>query len=483
MQSIKNWESIVVPNDSPNGPATGQATMANLRYSDVVEMSHTSSSQQAAIQTLTQGIAMMDAIEGPGALALGNAVRRIVPHIVESAMVLGYAPWRPDQDGLPPIARPGDVVIVWRKDQGNPANGHWAPKAAESALGPRGTGGWHLEIIDPPCPPPRTSGVDCIAETPALASMLMSPCARSYSAAARQQLIEHQWLNRDRFNSAPSAFTFIRRDLGNTGGKLRPWPRDVNAGVSSNLHTSSVGPDNASDFRTLISRRAETIRGLSAQTAKERDTYARRAAIKMSTTAMGRAGAAFGPVPTDHSEFAVSDGKEMTAAPMLLSTIDGHLHFSKARHTVLVLCGVPPQAIGESVNSERNASNHRQYEVAMGLFHASLRRMRQLINSILEKCGIDVKFVATTPIHNIDALAPILTTGALHRKLAGVHNIEMTDLNPAAIKQWQSSLLEAPQTGSKRSKGVDDPSKDPMEGRDSGLEKKRAKRNHVEPEP
>lgn len=444
-----------------------------LTYAALLEMSNTSSSQQAAIQTLTQSIAMMDAVEGKDAKLLQRSLRLIIPHIVESAMILGYVPWRKNSDGLPDVAPPGTVLLSWKQ---NATRGKWVPKAAATAQNLKGTRGWHLDILDPPYSP--MSGSIFMDEI-LPAWKLMSPCVRSYAAAARQQLIEHQWLNRDRFNSTPGAFTFVRKDLGNADGKMRPWFRDVNAGLSSNLHASSADADNASDFRQLISKRAETIRELSAQTARERDSYARNAAIRTASTPQGRAEAAYGPIQTEHNEFAVSDGKEISAAPTLLSTSDGHMHFARARQTVLVLCGVPPQAIGESVNSERNASNHRQYEVAMGLFHASLRRMRQLINTILTACEIDAKFVGTTAIHTLETLAPLLKPEALHRKLSEVHNIPMAEFDRSSIEKWQASLL---QPDAKRKQPTsDDPTAEPTEQRDSELEKKRAKRNKVEP--
>ena len=77
---------------------TGNTT---LTYAALLEMSQTSSSQQAAIQTLTQSIAMMDAIEGKDAKLMQAPIRLIIPHIVESAMILGYVPWRVNGDGVP----------------------------------------------------------------------------------------------------------------------------------------------------------------------------------------------------------------------------------------------------------------------------------------------------------------------------------------------------------------------------------------------
>ena len=118
----------------------------------------------------------------------------------------------------------------------------------------------------------------------------------------------------------------------------------------------------------------------------------------------------------------------------------------------------------------------------MGLYHASLRRMRQLINTILEECGVGVEFVATTPAHTIETLAPVLTTAALHRELAASHNLSAGDFDPVAIAAWQASLLTGGAPGAKRkTPGEGDPMAEPAEQRDSELEKKRAKRNHVEP--
>ena len=60
MNAIKQWESIV---SQPTGLiATGPAAsqLNKLTYTDLVDMARTSSSQQTAIQTLTQSISQMD---------------------------------------------------------------------------------------------------------------------------------------------------------------------------------------------------------------------------------------------------------------------------------------------------------------------------------------------------------------------------------------------------------------------------------------
>jgi hypothetical protein len=472
MAGIIKWEQMVNSGASGGWDGSAAAPVPNsLTYEKLVNMARTSSSQQAAIQTIVQGIAMMDAISGPQTKTHGPAARLVVAHIVESAMILGYVPWQITQGGMPQVANPGDVLLARDAKSG----GGWAPIAHKRAPWLRGTARWKLNILDEPYV--VESVVSMTMQMPISASQLQSACARSYTAAARQDVIEHNWISRDKFNSSPSAFTYMSKDFGNAAGKLRPWFRDVNANMSTNLHfsTSEVDTDNPSDFRELISRRADTIRELSKNTAMERDSFERRVQIKNASTLQGRAEAAFGPIAQDHQEYAISDGKDLKPTPTLLSTVDGHMHYAKARQTVLLLCGVPPQAIGESVNSERNASNHRQYEVAMGLYHASLRRMRQLVNDILEECGVGVQFEATMPIHTLESLAPVLKTDSLAGLMAKTHNIDTKLFDMEALALWQTSLLGGAKVV------PDDPAEVPNEQRDSKLEKKRAKRNHVEP--
>jgi hypothetical protein len=399
-------------------------------------------------------------------------------HIVENAMIFGYVAWRPGSaatNHLPVIAAPGDVDIAWRAT--SEKTGTWVPVASRRAQWLRGTKGWRLEMFDEPFRP-ESAAIHASARPATIEpKMLRSPCARSYTAAARQQLIEHQWLCRDKFNSAPSAFTSIRKDFGNADGKLRPWFRDVNAGAASALHTASAHADvdDPHDFRALISNRADTIRQLSAHTAIERNTMERRNAMKATTTPHGRAEAAYGMAPVNHSEFAISDGKEIKTAPTLLSTIDGHMQFSRSRHTVLILMGVPPQAIGESVNSERNASNHRQYEVAMSLFHATMRKFRLMINRIMEAADCRATFVAALPTHTLESVGPVMSTESLKRRFSETHNIDIGDIDSGRLKLWQDARLA--------DEGGTEPENSDPDVRQSGLDKKKAKRNNVEPNP
>lgn len=451
---------------------------------NLIEMATTNSSQNIAIQTIIQGLEL-DAVrnEGPHDTA---TLRTLAGHVVENAMIFGYVAWRPELTSIsnapdvsvPVIAAPGDVDIAWHSATSSAETGHWVPVASSRAHWLRGTKEWRLAVFDEPYRPDQPGFAAGGTPQAIPVSSLRSACARSYTAAARQQLIEHQWLTRDKFNSAPSAFTSIRRDFGNSDGKLRPWFRDVNAGTGSALHSASTlaDTDNAQDFRALISNRADTIRQLSENTARERDSIARRTAIRDATTVRGKAEAAYGDVPSLHEEFAISDGKEIHTTPMLLSTIDGHLQFSRSRHTVFILMGVPPQAVGESVNSERNASNHRQYEVAMALFTATLRRFRVLVNNILESSGCNAEFVAALPIHTLESIGPVMKTSALKRRFAETHNIDEVEVDPARLKKWQDSCLAENDGAAATETENSDP-----DVRQSTLDKKKAKRNKTEP--
>jgi len=482
--TIINWHAATViagndmiPSQKANvGGAAARADHPVASADDLIAMARTNSSQNSAIQTIIQGIEL-DACRNTGPHDAAS-LRTVAGHIVENAMIFGYVAWRPgskDTNYLPVVAAPGDVDIAWKSTSAK--TGKWVPVAARRAQWLRGTTGWQLEMFDEPFRP-ETVPVTATARPMTIEpSLLRSPCARSYTAAARQQIIEHQWLCRDKFNSAPSAFTSIRRDFGNADGKLRPWFRDVNAGTAAALHSASAHADvdDPQDFRSLISNRADTIRQLSAHTALERDTMERRSAMRAAVTPHGRAEAAYGMAPVNHTEFGISDGKEIKTAPTLLSTIDGHMQFSRSRHTVLILMGVPPQAIGESVNSERNASNHRQYEVAMALFHATMRKFRMLINRIMQAADCGATFVAALPTHTLESVGPVMNTESLKRSFAETHNIETDDIDSDRLKLWQDARLADEGGGGAENSDPD--------VRQSGLDKKKAKRNNVEPNP
>lgn len=97
------------------------------------------------------------------------------------------------------------------------------------------------------------------------------------------------------------------------------------------------------DFNALIHRRAETIAALDDATEQDKN---RVIAAEQQFTGVKNPESGRGA----HLEHVITDGKEYKAVAPLVTQTDSAFHFNRTRQNVLALLGVPPQAIGESVN-------------------------------------------------------------------------------------------------------------------------------------
>ena len=150
-------------------------------------------------------------------------------------------------------------------------------------------------------------------------------------------------------------------------------------------------------------------------------------------------------IETHHQEFVLTDGKTMNDSKSLLSCGDATFQYNRVRQSVLLLMGVPAQALGESVNTERNAANNRQYETAMLLYAGTIQRVRTLLNSIFEHYGksggkYPLSVAHITP-HAVETLAPILKTEALASAFADVYSISIDSIDLTRLKTYQDALI------------------------------------------
>ena len=418
------------------GPHRITPTQEHVSISGLIRMARTSNSQSTAINTLAATI-----MHGP--LRWSKTATELTPietqffqrsfnKIVESAMIMGYIVWRVKQ-GVIEIAEPGAFLLRWVSNK-------WHPVHSSATVSAKGSRDWHIAIYDEPATHPgrdtSTFGTALTPHNTITSRDLRSACSRSYLDALRQQALERQYLQRDRFNAAPAAFTSISKDIGNTSGNQRTWFRDVNMETSSRLAGATGPPARSSDFDALISNRADTLKRLSENTAAERRLHEKDNH----------------DIPEDgidlelrHREYVLTDGKTPTDTKALMSCTDAIFQYNRCRHSVLASMGVPAQAIGESVNTERNAANNRQFETAMVLFQATVRRMRQCINEILATVSpsrFPMSYAHMTPTV-IDALAPILTTDAMLDGLCGIYDLPASSFDKEKISVFQEAMLTA----------------------------------------
>lgn len=365
-------------------------------------------------------------------------VETFLEHVLTSIVAAGFVAWRTTPSGELQVADPDNIEVSRRNQKYHMRVRHGPSR------------GWRLVVVYPPPVRPRAgqaagAGAFKPLKTPgsaaASADTLLpwewqSPTVLGYPLLQRLIDIERNWLRRDEHNSRPEVFTIVSRDLKPVGSSTMHWFQ--NSGPAQ--HSLGQRPNRAT-FDDLIQKRTDAITKLG-----ERSTAARRAILRPGSGGMmndPRAAAE----PTHHGEHAVTDGREMHETRALLSLIDGREQYARARHAVLLSLNVPPQALGESVNSERTAANRVQYDVAMGLFTRSIDRWRRLLNSILKDATIDesgrhLRYAQGVSMLQLAAVAPLLKPEAARQLYAQAYQLPV-DL---FAKQFEFSTDKTPQT-------------------------------------
>ena len=219
-----------------------------------------------------------------------------------------------------------------------------------------------------------------LVEAPLKHTASHSPIGHLSSAAIRAQVptaalaeVVHNWMQRDRLNSVPAVFTKVSDELKQQNGSDRAWFRNVN----SNDAMSTRAQDIDMNFHTLVHRRAETIQQLDAITNQARSRNGQ------TRTPVG-ATAFASPDDTEHAEHIVSDGRDFVERKSLASMADAKLQMDEMRHAVLFAFGVPPQALGKNINSERIASSNRLTEMALTTYTSFIKLLRSRIGAAIK---------------------------------------------------------------------------------------------------
>ena len=348
----------------------------------------------------------------------GEAAEQFVVGVVRSAFVAGFAVWKTTKAGRLLVAHPDTTVVRC-------VDGEWA---VESVLAPDWDDdkGWNVSVLYPP-PVHVTTPAPWNWRSPLIASALLNE---------RVAQMESNWLERDTHNSAPSAFTTVSGKLEGSGagaGSLQ-WYKG-NAVDAINLQGNDVEVADES-FQQLLQNRADLITELEEHATMRRERIVTEASEgllhdpRLSTKRR----------KVEHKEHAVSDGMEIREGKVLLSTIDGRFHYDRARHQLMLELGVPPQALGESVNSERAGSNAAQYEVAMTLFSRTVSRYRRFVDTVLEKAtvtegGKRIEYRPGVTKTQLIKLTPLLKPEKAVELYADVYELPTSFFDPERIAE------------------------------------------------
>ena len=348
-----------------------------------------------------------------------------VQSLVRQFMAYGYAVWRNARGTL----QTAENAVVSRK---TPHSRWKVTQLPDSTVATRG---WRVHaFVHPPVWALEPSAWDW-----------PSPLRASLPHLRVVEQIQANWLSRDSHNSRPSVFTNIDLQAhvaagGAVDGKAVHLPAyRTLGGPELNPAASSY----AGTFQQLIDDRHDAIRKLSEKSTLEREAILGAGPV----TPLDHVNRATEPAAELlHEEHIVTDGKRHTETKTLLSTSDGRFHYDRARQNVFFSLGVPPQAVGETVNSERTASAAATFDTAISHFLATVRIYRNAVAAVLQEAttlptGEHVAFEPGLSSIQLERVMPYLKPARAKRLLAQVYELDPADFDLERITAQTAARL------------------------------------------
>ena len=344
-------------------------------------------------------------------------IKKLILHLnLFGYAVYRYVPKRKRTGNPIHIAPPEAQSFVFTKNR-------WIMKSTNSAAGQqlKGTKYWKTIIMN--APERMFRGADETME-------FTSAGWRSLSDVQIINSLEENILRRDEYNSAPMVYTEISPSISGSGTQ-RPWFSRPNS-------ERSAVPIVPRDFNTVVEERAETIAMLDEIT----DETRQRARERYSTGYQLGTGGAPPEEIREHKELIVSDGRKAAPVPFLRAPEECYRLLVKYEHRILFQYGVPPQTIGENINSERNAASSRLADVSLDVFETTCNKIRHLVNKALHDMSVfvtgnDDMFIQIRPCvskFKLAKLEGILKPSAAKRMYACAYSVSPDDIDSSALK-------------------------------------------------
>ena len=425
------WENINVVERA------GQAAVAQESIRPLARLFREDATQQLAYRTLVSevlrgGLAWHvadtdmadDTVPVPGwwGVFVKDAIRSIV--------LTGCFVYRKirTQAGVPVclVADPADtdnIRVLW-----NTKTLRYEPSVA--------TGGWRFGMIEPPertrSGPPGERAQTITNNFPCRGVRhTNSACARARLPTVQLRALVANWVDRDRVNSAHTVYTTVSSELRSQNGSDRQWFRNTTSSDVMQTRSSDIDVD----FHTLVHRRAETIAALDGETNMRRSKAAGAAAA----SSVGMLGEP--PAPEDaHEEHIISDGREYTEARQLGSQPDSKLMMDELKHAILFAFGVPPQALGRNINSERIASSGRLTECAITTYMSLIKTFRDTIGAAVRAetttdKGSYIGFAVCLSPYELENVQHLLTDKVCRTMVARTNNIPESFIDMAKLRR------------------------------------------------
>ena len=445
---IGRWADSFEPRGGGGERAAKRAAkrrrLTGLTMADLATFFEMSSLQKLAVDTIQTALMHDDIVwcTKGGTPVSGNrppppGIDYFVTEMVRHCALVGFAVWRVTERGALELADIEHMTIAFDGTA-------WAPCPIGASYAD--TGGWCISFTDEPRRPPEAT-----AALPVTASVaiLRSACAKSFDDAARAEIIEMQWQSRDLHNSRPAAYT-----MTNPASYVAPASSARGAVADEVTAYRSLLGEGRASFNHSIKTRAERIALMDDYRDNGRGDEVARGQFADSPRDNG--------APRSHVEHNVTDFKEAKETKTLIGGGEGPLYYARARQSALCLMGVPPQALGESVTTERTGSNHAQYATSLTLFKTTVGKYRAAVSDALKggrgatRLRFALGFRRCVTTAELDALMPVLQTERAVQLLACTHGLPPEYFDPGKVATVQSSLgggAESPGQPSKKTVG------------------------------
>ncbi|MBN19893.1 MAG: hypothetical protein CL678_01300 [Bdellovibrionaceae bacterium] len=349
--------------------------------------------------------------------ACGPEEIRFVRDIVRLVTVLGHVVWR-NARGVLQTLEP-EAYSLERK----PGN-KWKVNVE---IGPKR--GWQVAIM---AEPPLHIEAPNMWNWP-------SKVVLSAPAAERLMRLYDNWDRRDLHNSRPGVFCTVSASLKPVGSSGYQWF----GGGQDDEHPLGVRP-NQGTFQELLERRTSAIRMLSSATDEERRMIFDRshASSSLPNDMREHPGA---ESAVAHEEHVVTDGRDAKEAKVLQETPSTRFAIERLRQAILLIIGVPAQAIGESVNTERSNANTNQWEIAMRHFVATTSTYRIFIESVLKdasttESGAHIEYAEGAPSFFIQDVLPLLKEEYAAEMLSSHYGVPKEHFDPTRLSSLQPAF-------------------------------------------
>jgi len=393
-----------VPNSGPD------SVRAQKKMRELCVVFQVDPTQQLAYKTIVSEVMRNKLMWHTGSSDLGDPGVPVpvwwttfVSDAVRSILLSGYFVYRKvgERAGVPVcvVADPADLWVRWHAKTNQYVVSCTRHK-------------WRVGMVEPP--------LKSLPSKRVLADLSSSALRAEVPTLALRAIVDN-WLQRDRFNSAPAVFTKVSDELKQQNGSDRQWFRNVNATDAMSTRAQDID----ANFHTLVHRRAETIEQLDALTNKARARNTGSELTSVGSTAFAPKDAA------DHAEHIISDGRDFVERRALTSMADAKMQMDELRHAILFAFGVPPQALGKNINSERIASSNRLTEMALTTYTSFINLLRSRIgeairvNTATPKGGF-LDFSCCLTHYELDNVQHFLVDSALAPMLSRTFDIPLS---------------------------------------------------------